>query len=344
MKLFYLTILSLKGFVLRRFATMLVVLVVVAAINFFLFQVLPFYVLGINPEQWFVPLPSGAVHNVAYIEKIRAQVIAAMGFDLPLYERFLVYLKSMFTFNFGYNVGGVLSGPVMDTITMYAPYTILLLGSSTVAAFIIGIYLGVISAAKRGKLLDVASFTTLLFLYAMPSFWIGTLLLVFFSYSLGIFPINAEAYFSSFKGIAYFSALLKAMILPFTSLLVVSIGGVYLIMRSTTIDVISEDYITMAKAKGLPNSTILYKHALRNAILPIITIFAISMGFILSGAVITETIFSWPGLGYWTFVAIETLDFPLEQAIFFVISVMVVAANFIADLLYGFLDPRIRAG
>ncbi|MGC8601459.1 MAG: ABC transporter permease [Thermoprotei archaeon] len=335
---------SLRSFVLRRLGTMLAVLVVVAAINFFLFQVLPFYVLHINPEQWFVPLPSGSVHNVAYIEKVRAQVIAAMGFDLPLYMRFLVYLRSMFTFNFGYNVGGALSGPVATTIERFAPYTILLLGSSTVASYLIGIYLGVVSAAKRGQLVDVASFTTLLFLYAMPSFWIGTLLLVFFAFSLKLFPIDAEAYFSSFHGIAFVGALLKSMVLPFSSLLLISIGGVYLIMRSTTIDVMSEDYIMMARAKGLPNSTILYKHALRNAILPIITLFALSMGFILSGAVITETIFSWPGLGYWTFVAIETLDFPLEQAIFFVISIMVVAANFIADLLYGFLDPRIRAG
>ena len=323
---------------LRRLGTMLAVLVVVAAINFFLFQVLPFYVLHINPEQWFVPLPSGSVHNVAYIEKVRAQVIAAMGFD------FLVYLRSMFTFNFVYNVGGALSGPVATTIERFAPYTILLLGSSTVASYLIGIYLGVVSAAKRGQLVDVASFTTLLFLYAMPSYWIGTLLLVFFAFSLKLFPIDAEAYFSSFHGIAFVGALLKSMVLPFSSLLLISIGGVYLIMRSTTIDVMSEDYIMMARAKGLSNSTILYKHALRNAILPIITLFALSMGFILSGAVITETIFSWPGLGYWTFVAIETLDFPLEQAIFFVISIMVVAANFIADLLYGFLDPRIRAG
>jgi ABC-type dipeptide/oligopeptide/nickel transport systems, permease components len=103
-----------------------------------------------------------------------------------------------------------------------------------------------------------------------------------------------------------------------------------------------EDYILMARAKGLRERDVLYRHVLRNAVLPVMTVFAISLGFVLSGAVITETIFGWPGLGYWTYMAIITQDFPLEQAIFFVISLMVVLANLIADLLYGFLDPRIR--
>ncbi|MGC8673787.1 MAG: ABC transporter permease [Thermoprotei archaeon] len=321
---------------------MIGVLVVIAVVNFFIFQILPFWILKINPAQWYVPAINP--HNVQATEHARAAVIAAMGFNEPLPIRFLTYMKSMFTFNFGYNVGFELSGPVITTIERFAPYTILLLGSSTIVSFIIGIYIGVVSAAKRGQILDVASFTTLLFFYAMPSFWIGMILLVFFAYSLRLFPISAASSFSGLTGLAFVQALLRAMILPFISLTIISIGGVYLIMRNTTMDVLSEDYIMMAKAKGLSNNTILYKHALRNAILPIITIFAISMGFILSGAIITETIFTWPGLGYWSYAAIENLDFPFEQAIFFIISLMVVLANFIADLMYGFLDPRIRAG
>jgi len=334
--------LGLRGYIARRALTMLGVLVVIAAINFFLFQVLPFVVLGINPERWYVPITNP--RDVQASLKAQQQVIAAMGFNKPLPARFLTYLYSMFTFNFGYNVGVSLTGPVISTIARFAPFTILLLGSSTVASFLIGIYIGVISAARRGHVLDVASFTTLLFFYAMPSFWIGMILLVFFAYSLHVFPISADRALSGVTGLGFVQALLKSMTLPFISLTIISIGGVYLIMRNTTIDVLSEDYIMMERAKGLPERQILYKHALRNAILPIITLFAISMGFILSGAVITETIFSWPGLGYWSYMAIEELDFPFEQAIFFVISVMVVLANFIADILYGFLDPRVRTG
>ena len=334
---------GIKAYLAKKVIGIVITMWVIATINFFLFQVLPFTLLGINPEVWFVPI-TGTQHNLQYIEKIRQEVIAELGFNKPLDIRYFLYLKDMFTFTFGYNVGGILSGPVIDTIARFAPYTVLLLGSSTVVAFVVSLYLGVFSAHKRGTPVDKVSFMTLLFFYAMPSFWIGSLLLLFFAYYLKWAPPNAAAYFSMYHGISYYIAVLRAMILPFTSLTLISIGGFYLIQRSTAIDLINEDFVTILKAKGLKERTILYKHLLRNAILPTLTIFAISMGFVLSGAVITETIFGWPGLGYWTYMAIITEDFPLEQAIFFIISLMVVLANFIADISYGLLDPRIRRG
>ncbi len=332
---------SLVGYILRRLALTAVIMVVVAAINFLLFQVMPFTLLGINPEVWYVPAISTS-HNLQYITEIRERVISELGFNLPIQYRFLRYMESLFTFHFGYNVGGVLSGPVSATIARFAPYTILLLGGSTVASFIIGEYLGVFSASRRGRPADKVSFVTLLFLYSMPSFWIGMLLLLAFAYYLKLAPSSAAAYMSQFTGASYYAAVLRAMALPFLSLTLISIGGFYLIMRSSALEVMGEDYILMARAKGLRERDVLYRHVLRNAVLPVMTVFAISLGFVLSGAVITETIFGWPGLGYWTYMAIITQDFPLEQAIFFVISLMVVLANLIADLLYGLLDPRIR--
>jgi peptide/nickel transport system permease protein len=325
---------------------MIVVLVAVASANFFLFQILPFSVLGINPKTWFVPTPSkvSSPEQVAAIRAIQNKVIADLGLNLPLQLRYFVYLKAMFTFNFGYNVGSSLSGPVSSTILTYAPYTILLLGSSIIASFVIGMYLGVYSAARRGKWQDKASFISSLFFFAMPSFWIGTMLLLFFGFDLGWFPTNAEIYFYNLHGFSFVIGLLYSMALPFISLTLISIGGVYLIMRSTAIDVTTEDYVLMARAKGLKERTILFKHIMRNAALPQVTNFALSIAIILSGAIITETIFSWPGLGYWSFQAITALDFPLEQGLFFVIAVMVVVANFTSDILYGFFDPRIRAG
>jgi peptide/nickel transport system permease protein len=324
---------------------MMIVLVAVASLNFFLFQVMPFTILRIDPKQWFVPVVNPqAVKNTAFIQEERNKVIAELGLNLPLQERYFVYLKAMFTFNFGYNVGNGLAGPVSATILRFAPYTVLLLGSSTIAAFLIGIYLGVFSAAKRGKWQDKTSFVSSLFFYAMPSFWIGTILLLAFAYDYHLFPPNAAVFFGNgnLTGLSYVGAVLYAMILPFISLTLISVGGVYLIMRSTAIDVTTEDYILMARAKGLKERVILYKHVLRNAILPQVTNFALSIAFILSGAIITETVFGWPGLGYWTFQAVNSLDYPLEQGLFFVIAVMVVLANFISDILYGFFDPRIR--
>ena len=332
---------SLLGYVVRRLIITAIIMVVIAAINFLLFQIMPFTLLKINPETWYVPAISTS-HNLQYIQKIREQVISELGFNLPIQLRFLRYMESLFTFHFGYNVGSVLSGPVSTTIARFAPYTILLLGGSTIAAFIVGEYLGVFSASRRGKPADKASFVTLLFLYSMPSFWIGVMLLLLFAYYIHLAPTSAASYISQFTGPAFYLAVLKAMALPFLSLTLISIGGFYLIMRSSALEVMSEDYVLMARAKGLRERDVLYKHVLRNAVIPVMTVFAISMGFVLSGAVITETIFGWPGLGYWTYIAILTQDFPLEQAIFFIISLMVVLANLVADLLYGFLDPRIR--
>jgi len=332
---------SLLGYIVKRLAITVVIMIVIAAINFLLFQVLPFVLLGINPEVWYVPAISTS-HNLQYITKIREQVISELGFNLPIQDRFLRYMESLFTFHFGYNVGGALSGPVSTTISRFAPYTILLLGGSTVVSFIIGEYLGVFSASRRGRPADKASFVSLLFLYSMPSFWIGMILLLVFAYYIRLAPSSAAAYMSQYTGAAYYLAVLKAMALPFLSLTLISIGGFYLIMRSSALEVMNEDYVLMARAKGLRERNVLYKHVLRNAVIPVMTVFAISLGFVLSGAVITETVFGWPGLGYWTYMAILTQDFPLEQAIFFIISLMVVLANLAADLLYGFLDPRIR--
>ena len=332
---------SLLGYIVKRLAITVVIMIVIAAINFLLFQVLPFVLLGINPEVWYVPAISTS-HNLQYITKIREQVISELGFNLPIQDRFLRYMESLFTFHFGYNIGGALSGPVSTTIARFAPYTILLLGGSTVVSFIIGEYLGVFSASRRGRPADKASFVSLLFLYSMPSFWIGMILLLVFAYYIRLAPSSAAAYMSQYTGAAYYLAVLKAMALPFLSLTLISIGGFYLIMRSSALEVMNEDYVLMARAKGLRERNVLYKHVLRNAVIPVMTVFAISLGFVLSGAVITETVFGWPGLGYWTYMAILTQDFPLEQAIFFIISLMVVLANLAADLLYGFLDPRIR--
>jgi peptide/nickel transport system permease protein len=137
---------------------------------------------------------------------------------------------------------------------------------------------------------------------------------------------------------------MQAMWLPFLTLTLVSIGAVFLTMRATMIDVLAEDYVTMARAKGVPERAVLFKHTLRNAIIPIATLFALSIGFILAGAVVTETVFDWPGLGRAIFDGVLANDFPLEQAIFYIIALMVLLANFIVDIVYGYLDPRIKTG
>ncbi len=343
---------GLARYVARRVVYTVVLLLLIVVFNFVLFQVLPFLVdcPGLTFLQCADALYLPALPHTGNVTAEIANEIKIIdriyGFSKPLPERFFLYIKAMFTFSFGYNVGtgNGLSGLVSNTIGARLPYTVLLLGASTVAAFAIGIGIGVVSAAKRGRPLDVSSLAVLLFLNALPVFFLGTMLELGQLVSLGTFyvPLGRSTLLQT--GWGYAGGLLEAFFLPFLTLTLAGIGGVFLTQRAVMIDTISEDYILMARAKGLPERTVLYKHAYRNAVLPIATAFALSLGFILSGAVITETIFGWPGLGQAIYLGVTSTDFPLEQAMFFIISVMVLIAVFAVDIAYGFLDPRVSTG
>jgi peptide/nickel transport system permease protein len=341
---------GLGRYIARRTVNLVILILVIVAFNFFLFQILPFTTscphISYNQcvQAFYVPAAPTKGNASAVIAHERAEVIASFGFNQPLSTRFVLYFRDMFTGQFGFNIGGALAGSVLQTVQQRTPYTVLLLGTSTVAAFIIGIGVGVVSAAKRGKVIDVSSLAAFLFINSLPVFFLGGILIILQIITTGRSYLNVGTLTLSKYGGHLIVPILEAMWLPFLSLTLVSIGGVYLVMRATMIDVLSEDYIVMARAKGLDERTVLYKHAFRNAIIPIATLFALSIGFILGGALITEAVFDWPGLGLAIYSAVVSNDFPLEQAMFFIISVMVLIANFIVDVAYGFLDPRIKAG
>jgi peptide/nickel transport system permease protein len=204
--------------------------------------------------------------------------------------------------------------------------------------------LGVLAASKRGKVVDVSSLGVLLFINALPVFFLGGLLILLQIIGFGTGYSNVGAVTIAKTGWATLLPVLSSLWLPFVTLTLATIGGVFLTMRATMIDTLGEDYVIMARAKGLPERTVLYKHSFRNAVIPIATLFAITIGFILGGAVVTETVFSWPGLGRAIYDGVVSNDFPLEQAIFFIISIMVLIAIFLVDIIYGLLDPRIRTG
>jgi peptide/nickel transport system permease protein len=331
----------------------LVLVFAIIVFNFVLFQILPFETScpGLSYTQCaqalYVPPPPAtrSANATAEYNILKAQILNSYGFDQSLPTRFIRYIYNMLTWNFGYNIGkGGLSGPVQLTIMQRLPYTVLLIGLSTVAAYIIGIGLGVVAAAKRGRVVDVSSLAGALFFNALPTFWLGGILIVLQILVIGTAYVNLGTSTIGVTGLGYLAATFSALWLPFLTLTLVSLGGVFLVMRATMIDVLAEDYVVMARAKGIGERTVLFKHALRNAIIPIATIFALSIGFILAGAVITETVFDWPGLGIAAYIGIVANDFPLEQAIFFIISLMVLLANFFVDIAYGYLDPRIKTG
>lgn len=343
---------GLKKYIARRTLYTVILLFFIVLFNFFLFQVLPF--LAICPagetyvncaEALYLPTqPPKGQSDAILIAHIRAAIAADFGFGKPVIVRVLLYMKNMFTFNFGYHVGAFSSGPVLTTIEERAPYTILLLGGSTIAGFIIGIGLGVIAAAKRGKIVDIGLLAGLLFINSLPVFFLGAILELIQIYLTGRSYVSEGTATLLKQGLPFFEGLLQSLFLPFLTLTFVTIGGVFLTQRAVMMDVVQEDYIQIARAKGLPERTVLYKHAFRNAVLPIFTAFALSIGFILSGAVITETVFAYPGLGLFLYDGVLANDFPLTQALFFIISLMVLICVFIADIMYGFLDPRVRTG
>jgi peptide/nickel transport system permease protein len=273
------------------------------------------------------------------VEEVRAM----FGLNLPLWQQYILYIRNLLIGYFGYSFHW--KEPVINVIMERMPNTILLMGVSTILSVIIGIVLGVLAAWKRGTKVDVTILTSSLMFYSLPVFWIGMMLLMLFGYYLGIFPIAGtmsrpppEGFFERILD------LLHHMTLPTITLTLISYGEYTLLMRGTLLDVLTQDYIVTARAKGLSERRVLVKHAMRNALLPTVTAVAISLGFIVSGATLTETVFSWNGVGRLIYDAMMMRDYPVLQGAFLIISISVILANYVADIVYGILDPRIRYG
>jgi len=324
----------------------------VITLNFIIFEVMP----G-NPAEYFVnPIKIGSKERIESLEK-------HWGLADPLHVRYGRYIVNLLTWQLGDSFTS--GSPVASEMMLRLPYTLILMGGSLMISMVIGILLGILAAHKRGGKFDTAAVTISLTTYSLPTFWMGMILLLIFYTSLHWFP-NAGAFprewavtgkwpaptavFELFgtriviPGIQEILGRLWHATLPILTLTLFNYGGWLLLTRATMVETLTEDYIVTARAKGLKERTVLMKHALKNASLPLITSAALSFGFLLSGAIITETVFTWPGLGGWIWEAIIIKDYPVLQAIFYVIGLCVIIANFIADLLYGVLDPRIKYG
>jgi peptide/nickel transport system permease protein len=271
-----------------------------------------------------------------------AKMKAAYGLDKSLALQFVTYVGSMFTGDFGtsfhYNL------PVMKVIGDRVFATVLLVGTAEILAIFLGAFLGIIAAHRRGTKLDVGALSFSLVTYAMPSFWLGLLMIAFFSGFLGLLPTSGmtspSLYFA--VGMQRASDIAAHLVLPVMTLALVLLGEYMLVMRSSLIEVLTEDYILTARAKGFDEKSVLKKHALPNAMIPMATLVAMSLGFVIAGALQVETVFSWPGLGRLMYDALQNRDYPLLQGIFFITSMCTIGANLISDLLYGYLDPRVK--
>jgi peptide/nickel transport system permease protein len=221
--------------------------------------------------------------------------------------------------------------------------TVLLVGISTLLSTVLGMLAGIRGAWRRGSTFDRGSLLGSLVFYSMPEGWLGMLLLVLFAGALGWFPSGGYQT-ADLTGLSHINDVAKHVFLPCLTLTLGYIGEYAIIMRSSLIEVLDEDYIQTARAKGLRDDAVRRRHAVPNALLPTLALVFYSFGFVLGGAIIVEAVFSYPGLGLLEFQAIESSDFPVIQAVFLLSSAAVIAFNLVADILYGYLDPRIRVG
>jgi len=355
---------GLRGFIAKRLVYSFVLVILVIGVNFLIFKAMP----GDPTEYLMQAFEKGRTQEDLLQQE--ALLRDRWGFADPIHIQFAKYVRNLLSFNFGTAI--IDKRPVSDVMMEKIPYTVLLLGGSTVFAIIVGVLLGILAIQRRGSAFDSASVLGSLVTGSLPTFWMGMVFIYVFFTNLSWFP-NAGAFPREWAGgywpkpfsLGYFpqqyalgiqfgvnldellrlvGGYMHHLFLPMVTLTLFNFGGWLLLTRATMLEAITEDYILTARAKGVGETSVLIKHALKNASLPIITSAAMAFGFVLSGAIITETVFTFPGVGGWTFFAITTRDLIVLMSIFYVISICVIVANVIADLLYGVLDPRIRYG
>lgn len=271
----------------------------------------------------------------------RAEVVERAGLDQSLITQYVGYWGDLVTGDFGYSFRQ--SRPIVDIIAERLPWTLLLAGTSLAFSALIGIALGAFSAWRRGRPSDVSLLGLMIALDSLPSFWLGMLFVSLFAVQLGVLPSSgAITAASSLEGMDLIIDIAEHAILPVVTLSLLSVPGVYLTMRYSMLSILGEDFIRTARSKGVSESGVLFRHVVRNALAPVVTVLALRLGFAFGGTVVIETVFSYPGLGRLIFEAVSGRDYPVMQATFLVFTVAVLLSNILADFLYPLLDPRAR--
>lgn len=316
-------------FILRKVLGSLLTLVFVLIFNFFLFRVVQTDPIASMFRGRNVP------------DEVLDEMRADFGLDRSMGEQFVLFIRETATGNLGLSIQT--NQPVWDEIAVAIPPTVALVGVSAILSALIGTIGGIIAAWRRNSWKDHAITSSTMLFYSMPDFWLGMILLVVFAVVLGWFPVGGITDIGSTEtGLPRLLDQLHHLFLPALTLTLAYLGEYALIMRSSLLDVMSEDYLTVARAKGLRDKMVRKRHAVPNALLPVVTLTAINFGFVLSGAIAVESVYSWPGLGKATADAIRGPDLPMLQGLFLLFSAAVIFFNLVADIAYAYLDPRVE--
>jgi peptide/nickel transport system permease protein len=320
------------SYILRRILSAIFTLWVAMTINFIIPRL-----MGGDPAEYIAS--TVAMGSPEYAESLRQQ----FGLNRPVLKQYIIYLGQLIRGNLGISFS-VFPVPVLVIISRAIPWTLLIVLSSTLLSFAIAWVLGTLAALKRGGIFDQAAVGASFYIQSTPAFFVSMLILMGLSFYLRWFPMSHAMPAGIPEGTPWYRLVIPICyhaFLPVLSLIVVSLAGRLVMMRSNILQIFSEDYITLAQAKGLKRSNILVKYALRNALLPSFTGLMLSLGSAVGGAITTEIIFSYPGIGLTIMNAIYNQDYPLIQGCFAIIAVCVVLMNLLADLIYPLLDPRV---
>lgn len=264
---------------------------------------------------------------------------ASFGLDGSLLEQYGAFWSGLAHGDLGLSVQ--YNRPVVDVLAERVPWTLALVGTATVLSALLGTLLGAWAAWRRGSTRDAGTVTGVLALDAMPGFFIGMVLIAVFAVQLGWFPSYGGVTVTG-AGLAQVGEVLTRMVLPVATLVLATLGGVFLLARAAMVSALDEPFVRLARAKGLSERRVALRHGLRTALLPVYTSLTLTLGSLLSGAVVVETVFAYPGLGRLIFEAVTVRDYPLLQGAFLLVTLGILAANLLADLTYPLLDPRVR--
>jgi len=322
---------GMKNYLIQRGISTIFVIIAVMSLLFLLFRLVP-------------GDPTTLVISPALDEIAQKRLLELYGLDKPLYIQYLLYMKNFFIFQWGKSF---FSQEDVSAMLWYRFWnTFSLMSGAIVLALFLGMIGGILAAWKRGRSFDSGVLIGVTFFQSTPIFFTGMLFLLILSYKLGLFPTGlmhepglfSDTLWGTFANIDF----LHHLALPLLSAVLYYLSLPLLIMRSSMIAALGSDYLLFARAKGLSNKRILFKHAARNALLPVITIFSLLIGYAMGGQVVLETVYSWPGMGLAMVEAVQHHDYPVAQATFGLMAILIIVLNFITDIVYCFLDPRIR--